>query len=69
MMRERDGKHYAIYVMLMLILMMMMMPSRDTFIDEVVLLASSYGMDSEIWCAPGDDGAHLDIYIYLSKGV
>lgn len=66
--RERDGKHYAIYVMLML-MMMMIMPSRDTFIDEVVLLASSYGMDSEIWCAPGDDGAHLDIYIYLSKGV
>lgn len=42
MMRERDGKHYAIYVMLMLMMMMMMMPSRDTFIDEVVLLASSY---------------------------
>lgn len=55
--------------MLMLMMMMMIMPSRDTFIDEVVLLASSYGMDSEIWCTPGDDGAHLDIYIYLSKGV
>lgn len=41
-MRERDGKHYAIYVMLMLMMMMMIMPSRDTFIDEVVLLASSY---------------------------
>lgn len=40
--RERDGKHYAIYVMLMMMLMMMIMPSRDTFIDEVVLLASSY---------------------------
>lgn len=39
--RERGGKHYAIYVMLML-MMMMIMPSRDTFIDEVVLLASSY---------------------------